>query len=236
MVGLVLAGLFTEQQFLSWSNPEGMEIASRAVSTMPESLPGWTGVRFERSQRELDQTLASAAHCVRLQPVDRRNAEVSVMLLCGQSRGLAVHPPTNCFQGSGWIPLGTPIQRTFRSGEVTLELNQIDFTAREGGPPALRVYWGWSVDPRQWVAPENPRLALYKHHFVYKIYGSRVLTAAEAKQALDPGTVDPCQEALLATVTELIARRDSLSDPTSAGSTETADRSIPGHRYAGSHR
>jgi len=218
MLGLVVVGGWVEFQRLSWRDDAGLARAVRILGAMPESIGDWSGEQFERPQRELDLTEAHAAFCTRLKAPEASGEEVSVMLLCGETRGLSVHQPTICFQAAGWIPMGQPVKRTLNDDGLSLEFNQIDFSQREGGPPALRVFWGWSYDARNWVAPEFPRLALHNSPFLFKIYGSRVLTPTEIRSETEHGfpKVDTCQQALRATVKELISRLEQSESGDSA--------------------
>jgi Protein of unknown function (DUF3485) len=218
MLGLVVVGGWVEFQRLSWRNDAGLARAVTVLGAMPESIGDWAGAKFERPKRELDLTQAHAAFCTRLKAPKASGGEVSVMLLCGETRGLAVHQPTVCFQAGGWIPIGQPVKRTLREDGLSLEFNQIDFSQKEGGPPALRVFWGWSDDARNWLAPEFPRLALRNSPFLFKIYGSRVLTPNEVRSETQDGfpKIDNCQRALLVTVKELISRLEQSEGGDSA--------------------
>ncbi|MFM7159171.1 MAG: exosortase-associated EpsI family protein [Planctomycetaceae bacterium] len=224
ILGLVVVGGWVEFQRLSWRNDAGLARAVKVLEGMPESIGDWRGERFERSQSELQKTQAHGAFCTRLKSPGSSAGEVSIMLLCGETRGLSVHQPTTCFQATGWIPLGQPVKRSLQVDGISLELHQIDFSQREHGPPQLRVFWGWSDDARNWQAPDFPRIALNRSPFLYKIYGSSTLTPAEVDREKKEGVpkIDLCQQAVKSTVQELLSRLEKAGEAQSAPSKTTA--------------
>ena len=79
---------------------EQMARASRAIDMLPDTFGDWETEPRTMSDAEIQQT-GTRAYYSRTVWQKRGGAAGSVMLLCGQTRELSVHPPTVCFEGVG---------------------------------------------------------------------------------------------------------------------------------------
>jgi len=154
-------------------NNEKMATAARAVQLLPDEFAGWTTEARTMTESEITQT-GTRAYYSRFLRSKKAAVPVSVMLLCGKTRELSVHPPTVCFEGLGLEVAGEPQRVAIPAeivGEEGGELMAVHFkpSAYSTARP-LFVYWGWSRDGRRWEAPTVPRLHFAGAPFLYKIY------------------------------------------------------------------
>jgi hypothetical protein len=159
-----------------------MAEAAAAVSALPESFGNWKAERFEMGESERKQTGTVGWFTAKVRNTSDNN-EASLMLLCGQTRPLSVHPPTVCFQGAGLELVGSThkIRVPRREGNGSWgEFMQGDFKPVDGGGGGgLRTYWAWSRDGQKWEAPDIPRFSFSGAPYLYKIYVTRIVASAD---------------------------------------------------------
>ena len=152
---------------------EQMAQAARAVEALPDSFGNWNTDYRPMSDAEIQQT-GTRAYYSRVVWQKRGALSGSVMLMCGQTRELSVHPPTVCFEGVGLVLDGEA--RAVRLPAQVLGGEEGALMAAHFKPAPgvsknpLFVYWGWSRDGRRWEAPDVPRLRFVGAPFLYKLY------------------------------------------------------------------
>jgi hypothetical protein len=123
------------------------------------------------------------------------NKEVSVMLLCGRPRLIAVHAPEVCYGGAGYRLDGEREVRTF-----SVTTNSAFFMAYFSKQEAvvadrLQIYWGWAMGGEgasgEWKAPKMPRVDFRRAPALYKLYVQRRVLEGEPA-----GAKDACAEFL----------------------------------------
>jgi hypothetical protein len=150
-----------------------MVLAARAIDLLPDTFGEWQTEAFPMSEDEIRQT-GTKSYYNRVVWRRRGGIQGSVMLLCGQTRELSVHPPTVCFQGAGLVLDGEA--RAVRMPAEVLGGEEGALMAAHFKPaPGVAknpvfVYWGWSRDGRRWEAPDVPRLSFVGEPFLYKLY------------------------------------------------------------------
>jgi hypothetical protein len=190
-------------------NNQKMEAAARAVQILPDQFAGWTTEPRTMSDTEIAQT-GTKAYYSRFLRSQKTAVPLSVMLLCGKTRELSVHPPTVCFEGLGLEVEGEP-QRVPVPAEVAGEgggeLMAVHFkpSAYSTARP-LYVYWGWSRDGRHWEAPSVPRLHFAGAPYLYKIYVVR-----DDPTGKKPASGELCDAVLRDFLPELHAAIDKVS-------------------------
>jgi hypothetical protein len=168
--------------------------AGEDVTLEPETLTragirGWTHRRY-RNRRTHDS--------------------VVVLLVCGRGGPLSVHTPDVCYAGAGYQPVGNLVQKEVEVGPGERHAFRVGRFARPGGvsQTQLEVYWAWSRDGREWVAPDNPRLHLARLPALYKLYVVREFlpnTRSESE--------DACQAFLRRAIPELLPSRSPELPP-----------------------
>ncbi|MCY2966579.1 MAG: hypothetical protein NT069_23610 [Planctomycetota bacterium] len=159
-----------------------MQVAAKELDNLPLQFSGWKAEVVELGESERKQTGTVGWYNVGLRN-DKTGAQASIMLLCGQTRPLSVHPPTVCFQGMGLevagkeqrVQVGSPDGETSWGSFMTADFRPTG----EKSAHALRTYWAWSRDGKTWEAPELPRFNFSGAPYLYKIYVSRQIAASE---------------------------------------------------------
>ena len=147
--------------------------AARAIDSLPDTFGDWLTEPLLMTDDEIRQTGTKSYYN---RAVRRRSggAAGSVMVMCGQTRELSVHPPTVCFEGVGLVLSGEA--RAVRLPASVLGGEEGSLMAAHFVPGAgvsklpIFVYWGWSRDGRRWEAPDVPRLNFLGAPFLYKLY------------------------------------------------------------------
>lgn len=164
-------------------------------------IGNWTRVsEHELSQR--DQDVAGARNYISGSYRNRSTRQVvSVFLICGFGRDVAVHTPERCFVGAGMhmrddartfkvhypdkyaedpdpdddvVPMRT---MTFRTARFTRDTNDQD----------QQTYWAWNSygdDEEDWAAPRNPRMHYGGGTPLVKVYVTVNNKATEAPAAI----------------------------------------------------
>lgn len=107
---------------------------------------------------------------------------VSVYLICGASRKIAVHTPDACYPGSGFTMEGTLQKFTVRYSkrgdstepadvdEQTAQFATAVFVKKErASTQRLRVFWTWNATGA-WEAPDYPRIRYGGRQPLCKLY------------------------------------------------------------------
>jgi len=175
-VGLVLIavtslvqGLWTER----WAPTVSDKLKEYAAAL--ESVPTEIGAHWEaRSTTEMDPREREAAGAVgdlsRTYWNPRTQQEVSVYLICGASRHVAVHNPKACYTSSGFrmedkvAVCAIPFDDTEAEFRTAVFLKEDATTTQP-----LRVFWAWTADGH-WEAPEWPRMKYGGRTALNKVY------------------------------------------------------------------
>lgn len=107
---------------------------------------------------------------------------VTVYLLVGWSRDMAVHTPDACYPGAGFVMDTSPQPFTLtygsekgEGGSHATHLRQAEFTtaiftkSEPTGVTRLRIFWSWN-DGRGWQSPKFPRWTFGGQRPLVKLY------------------------------------------------------------------
>jgi len=180
MLAVVLAlgsGMLYGLQTHRWTIDTRVREAAEKLDRVPRIIGDWEGRDIEISEEQLEQA-AAVGYINRRYRNSVTGEEVSVMVLCGPSGPISLHPPTVCFTGAGWkmddLKRETVLKR--ETGDDNGPDNRLGRfqTARfqrttPTGPIRMRTYWAWNADGR-WQAPENSRFAFASAPYLFKIY------------------------------------------------------------------
>jgi hypothetical protein len=107
---------------------------------------------------------------------NRRTGEsVGLLLMCGKSGPIAVHPPTACYAGQGYQQVGDvrTVLLEIESPEKQSQLHAFQTAQfQKSGIARLSqpsIYWAWTVNGN-WQVPERPRLAFAGEPILFKLY------------------------------------------------------------------
>jgi len=183
--GIVLAGAIVEGYWsLRWGPRTDwlLEPLAQAVKDTPLTVGEW--IADQAAQPDPRVLEISGANAL-FQATYREQAQgdyVTIYLLSGWSRDIAVHTPDACYPGAGFVMETSPQPFTLSYGanvagigENTTGLRQADLTTaiftktEPTGVTRLRVFWSWN-DGRGWQSPRFPRWAFGGRRPLVKLY------------------------------------------------------------------
>jgi hypothetical protein len=175
----VVHGLRTDR----WGKPADVEALAARLAAVPAAAGDWEGRPVRVNDRQLEAAQV-VAHLARDYVHRRTGQAVTVLLLGGRPKDIAVHTPDVCYEAAGHAMEGD-VERFRPAGGVDAEL----FTARFGrggaAPDPLRIYWSWT-DGGPWQAPDNPRLTFAGKGVLYKLYAVQPMTRPDRPAAEEP--------------------------------------------------
>ena len=186
----VVHGVWTNR----WGLPPDIEAAAARLQEVPETIGEWTSTEVPIDERQL--VLAEAVgHLSRryVKTVGTTTEAVNVMVLCGPTGPMSVHPPTVCFTSAGLVqryperrmevlPKGQSQPDTFFETEFV--------RTAAASPLTMQTLWSWSPGD-QWRAAGNPRFAFARAPFLYKLYVTRETVTRASEEPQPAETADP---------------------------------------------
>lgn len=167
---LVASGLVQGIHTDRWGRPGAVETAAARLRGVPVTVGDWSSREVPIGDRQLGK--AGAVGSLSRRYVNRDTGEaVNVMILCGRSGPISVHPPTVCLTGAGWV-LATAPQRYMPGDEGSSALGEFqvaDFEKESAAGRRMRTYWAWTATGT-WRAPDTPRLEFARREYLYKMY------------------------------------------------------------------
>jgi len=197
----LLHGIGTDR----WRQSPDLQFAISRIHDLPERVGDWQAAPLEMDIAELRQAGAEGWWLRRF--TNARTGEiVSILLLCGPTRYMAIHRPEDCYRGAGYEIAAPPAPLTIS------DRADLFWTARFRksdaiGVSQLRICWSWFADGR-WQAPDSPRLTFAGIPVLYKLYA-----ICELSEPTEPTTGDSSVELLRLLVPEL----SRLLSPASSG-------------------
>lgn len=168
-VASLVQGLWTER----WAPTISDKLKAYAAAL--ESVPTAIGAHWEaKSTTEMDPREREAAGAVgdlsRTYWNPRTQEEVSVYLICGPSRHVAVHNPKACYTSSGFRMEDKVAVYKIPFGDTAAEFRTAVFLKEDAtATQPLRVFWAWTADGN-WEAPEWPRMKFGGRTALNKVY------------------------------------------------------------------
>ena len=175
-------GLWTDR----WALAKEPGASAAKVANVPLKIGDWEGQDQEINPRDLEK--AEAVGWLWRTYVHRRTGNaVSILLLCGRSGPIAVHPPDVCYRGAGYEPVSVVRhQLPVESSSSPPEFMVGHFQKQEAAVlQHLRILWAWSATG-PWMAPEHPRWTFARHPALFKLYVLRQLPRGDEKLEDDP--------------------------------------------------
>ena len=210
--GLLFAGGLVDGKINRsvFETPSGLADAVQRLQSVPAEFGGWTSVDETLSERE--QNVAGIRGYLRRQYHNEGTGHrVGLTILCGPSGPMSVHPPTACFEGTGFRVATGPVFTSFdvETAPEPSEFNRSTFR-RKGSrvPLQVRVFWGWGTTG-DWSAPEHPRLAFRGLPWLYKLY------VTDRWPSLDPKSAVPQADGFLIDALPVIRQALAADEPSS---------------------
>ena len=153
-----------------WGQSSKVQQAAERLSLIPTTIGSWTGKDAEISERvlEIGEILGY---------VDRRfrrddGRELELLLLCGRSGPMSVHPPDVCLRGVGFEFVQQQRIVVASDDMIPAEVFAGDFILRTaaGVEEHTRLFWAWMDESGAIMAPDTPRLTFSANDYLYKIY------------------------------------------------------------------
>lgn len=172
LITSVVQGLWTER----WGSRVGEQLRgyAAAIDDMPLIVGDWEAPEIEEEPSEADRQQLDAAgaigHLSRTYRNPKTGDAVSVYMICGASRNVAVHTPDACYPGAGFRMEGDSQPYSIQTGATNSEFTTAVFLKEEPtGTQRLRLFWAWNSSG-EWEAPAMPRLRFGGRTALNKIY------------------------------------------------------------------
>ena len=178
LIGIPLIGLCTYIQG-SWTDRwsdvsnQGMQQTAGRYAAIPLKIgDDWIGEDTPYSKKELEAAGAHA-HLSRVYRNRKTGERISVFMICGFARDVAVHTPDFCYRGAGFEVESRPENFEIESsGTMEQPLKFWTSTFLKERPASAihqRILWGWtSGEP--WNAPDYPRWKYPGNSPLNKVY------------------------------------------------------------------
>ena len=226
LIGVVLLGVCTLIQARisgRWNTdkPAILLQFTERYAEIPAEFGDWTSEETELSSREL-KAAGGHAYVSRTYRNAKTSQRVSVFMICGYTRNIAVHTPQDC-----WVSAGFRQTKEVRKRELTLprndaELFECDFRkATDAGPNNIRVFWSWNADEK-WEISKNPRIAFGARTPLNKIYLMRRLPVANDRSEDNSELLEEFAADFLPRVNEILFRTDPPAEESAESGLELA--------------
>ncbi len=177
IVGGVVHGMLTGR----WEASDLSGVAAR-VHQVPLQINDWVCIE-EGAISDAELKMAELhSYVMRHYRNQRTGAIVTMLLMCGPTGPVAVHPPTACYAGQGYEQIGdltlhrvVPRQQTAESQSspgTTMIDSLMTAQFRKPGRRSLqkaRIFWSWSTSG-VWKTPPSSRLEFAGSPLLFKLY------------------------------------------------------------------
>ena len=155
-----------------WGVDESAELRTFAdhLANVPMTIGDWEGTDMEEMDAR-ERQIAGATGALNRRYKNRLTAQVvSLYLVSGNFRNIAVHTPDQCYVAAGFTMLNQPIQYSENTDAGKVDCYTTVFKKEDhAATQMLRVFWTWSFDG-VWQAPNLPRVAMVGKPALYKMY------------------------------------------------------------------
>ncbi|HPP52050.1 MAG TPA: exosortase-associated EpsI family protein [Thermoguttaceae bacterium] len=174
-IGVVLIILTTiVQGFLTdrWgpSSSEQIEAFARALENVPLRIGDWEVQQITEMDPREREAAGAVGDLSRTYRNPHTQEVVSVYMICGPSRSVAVHTPEACYVSSGFRMEDKIRPYEIKFGNTSGEFRTATFLKEDPtSSQLLRVFWAWNATG-QWEAPEWPRMKYGGRTPLNKVY------------------------------------------------------------------
>ncbi|OAI41161.1 hypothetical protein AYO40_03715 [Planctomycetaceae bacterium SCGC AG-212-D15] len=181
---LIGSGILHGQYTNRWGVTESAEGAVERLNRIPARVGDWQAEEHQLAADEV-RSARLLGYVARRYTNPRLRQSLSVLLVFGPSGPVVAHVPEVCYQGNGFA-IRSPAQQVelpISPGEQASF--QVASFRKANEPTELRVGWAWRSLDGGWEAPSNPRWALARHRFLYKMYVVRSKSIQEDSSPTD---------------------------------------------------
>lgn len=202
---LLVSGVVHGRLTGRWESPEDSPIVSR-IKTVPAEIGSWQAVRDTSIAPEFEKLAGISSYVQRTYRDRLTGASVTMMLMCGETGPISVHPPEACYAGKGFkvVPGSRrSVSLATEDGTISPLFNAARFSKSgvlEAAQPEL--FWAWS-DDGNWRTPENPRYEFAGSPVLCKLYVTWDAPLPERSSKAKQRAVTPPEEFLALLVPEL---------------------------------
>lgn len=183
---IAASGLLHAVQSGAWGKEERLAAAATSLKGVPLEVGAWHAKELGMEPSQLKTAQASGAWS-RVYTKTGDGERVNVMMLCGPSGPIAVHPPTVCFTAAGYRQVTDQRRVDVRdaSGKSIGSFWCADFEwpRPTGSVDRIRTYWAWSNDGK-WRAPDYPRYQFAGSPVLNKLYVIRNVNRGDSEAEL----------------------------------------------------
>jgi len=176
---IAASGVLHAVQTDAWGKKKRLAAAAASLQSIPLEIDGWRAKEIEFDPAQIKVAQASGAWTRVYAKSD--DESLNVMMLCGPSGPIAVHPPTVCFTAAGYRQVTEQRRVDVQDGRGkrigSFWCADFDWQRPTGSVNRIRTYWSWSNDGI-WRAPDYPR---------YQFAGSPVLNKLYVIRSVNPG-------------------------------------------------
>jgi hypothetical protein len=170
LVVLVTAGVVHGIWTNRWTTSAELEAAPAKLASVPLTVEDWEGE--ERTLPAAHVRVAEIAGYLMRDYTNRTDgSRVSLLVVAGRPKSVAVHTPDVCYGGLGYV-LTEPaaVKKVDVADGTPTDFFLGRFRKDEAGVSTyLRIHWAWTTDGH-WEAPSNPRVAYLAKPALYKLY------------------------------------------------------------------
>jgi Protein of unknown function (DUF3485) len=171
---LAIGGYFELKNGIRAADPALVAGVQAKLDSIPLDLGDWQGELQTPDWKQGKQAGAFALTTL-VYTNKKLNQAVSVLILCGHAREMAVHEPTRCYAGAGYRLIGSQQRKTIdEDGSGSWSYWSSRFDTDTFPAISLQVNWCWSI-AGDWAGPDDARTTFRGEPALYKLYVSRRL-------------------------------------------------------------
>ena len=165
----------------------------KQFARVPLQIGDWHGVDQEVTE-DITETAGAVAHVNRVYKNPQTGEEVALWLIAGHAKDIVRHTPDICYPAQGYRQT-TPDD--LKHVMVTEDGSDAEFWTAvftpesEAAAGQRRVFWAWSIEPRQdaapkWEAPGSARRRFGNTTGLFKMYFTSIVTSPGETAAASP--------------------------------------------------
>lgn len=198
-LAIVLVSLVQAVLTDSWSDAPSEEALAfaRALQDIPRSAGDWEGEDVPGASEQERKASGAVGILSRVYRNHGTGEVVTVHLICGAARDVAIHTPDACYPGSGFRALEDPTPYRVPGGGSGGEFfTSLFMREAPSDMQRLRVFWAWNIGSG-WEAPEYPRMRFGARQALNKLY---LISHAPEGQSVENSSSLALADALLPAV------------------------------------